>query len=610
MREPLPFEDAALQTRPAATQSIFSFCREMGRLWWRMKQPKQALIFSIISILAVAVSTLMLGRALRDLIDEQFFLQDTQQRLWALGSFMGIIVFFSLSSFGRSYFVADLGERFACDLRQRIFNHVLKLDVGFFENLRVGEIIARLGIDVELIQNSLGSSMAIALRNFLLFMGGGAMMLSISPKLTFYTLAIVPFVIIPIILFGRMVQRFSKRAQDEHAHLSGYMDETLHNIRTVQAFTHEKMDIHIFKKFAWQNYASARKRNLAKSTLSTFVMISVSAGIVLMLSWGAASLMHNELTTGMISAFVIYACVVGGSVGSFSEIAADLRRAAGAQERLFEILNAKPALHQAHPHRALSQPVRGIVAIHNVSFSYPTHTARMALHKVTFSIAPGENVAIVGPSGAGKSTIFSLLLRYFDPQSGAIYFDGVDLRDLDVHELRQHLGVVGQDIALFSTTILENIIYGCPNATSADISRAVTLSGVEMFLPEMPNGIKTHVGSHGVRLSGGQKQRVAIARAILRDPRFLLLDEATNALDAQSEEAVQTALRQLSSSRTTLVIAHRLSTVLRCDKIIVLDQGEIQDMGTHAELIDRNPLYQRLSTLQFPDARMNVRRAV
>lgn len=603
MREQTVYDTIENTNRPFVKSSLRESVRNLSFLYPYIKKHKRTLLISVIAIIAVAVLVILLGRESRILIDNKFFIHDAQKRLVAILNLLGIISLLALSSFGRSYYVSWLGERVATDVRKDIFNKVLNLDVSFFEDVRAGEIVSRLTIDMGLIQVVLGNSIAIGLRNILLLASGVAMMVATSIPLSLYTLAIVPFVIVPIALFGRTVQKFSKQAHDHLAHMGGYLDETLTHIRTVQAFTHEKIDELIFRNYAEASFKSATSRNYAKSLLSVVVMLSVSFGIIAMLWTGAAAIIQDQLTAGSLTAFIIYACVVAGATSSFSDIVLDIHRAAAGAERLCELLKVKPLLsEQDLGKKILKKPARGIVAVHNVSFAYPSNSERLILDKVTFSVSPGENLALVGPSGAGKSTISSLILRFYDPQSGSIYLDGNNIKDLSVSELRSHIALVRQDPTLFSTTIYENILYGNPGVNEQEVQKAIKLSGVENFLDDLPNGAHSLVGTDGVRLSSGQKQRIAIARAILRDPTVFLLDEATNALDAENEEAVQKALKNLTANRTTIVIAHRLATVLRCDKIVVLDHGVVQAVGTHAELISYNSLYRRLVTLQFPDA--------
>ncbi len=564
---------------------------------------RSTILLAFVSLVAASGVVLAFGGGLRSLIDHGFDCENHGRLSYVLFGLGGCILVLAVASFGRSYYVSWLGERVVCDLRQDVFQHILNLDVGFYEQTRAGELISRLTNDATLIQVVVGTSAAIAVRNFMLFTGGMVMMAFMSPKLTLYCLGVVPLVLVPIIILGRQVRGHSRTAQDRMADLGGYIDECLNNIRTVQAFTHEAIDKLIFKNYSASAFSAAIQRNFARGLLAGFVMVLIFSAIALVLWLGMQDVWNNTISMGDLSAFLFYAVVVASSAGSLSEIMADLQRAAGAADRLMALFQIqRSSLQRAAPSRALPEASRGILAIHNVSFSYPTHPERLVLDQMTLSVAPGENLAIVGPSGSGKSTIFSLLLRFYDPQSGSIYLDGVDIKDVSVSSLRHRIGIVSQEPALFSTTIYENILYGRPDATEAEVMQAAHIVRLQDFLPQLQNGIETLVGVRGVRLSGGQKQRIAIARAILRNPSLLLLDEATNALDAESEHAVQKGLHHLMNTRTSIVIAHRLATVLRAHRIVVLDQGKIQAVGTHAELITNCPLYRRLATLQFADA--------
>ncbi len=577
--------------------------RKLSFLRLYLKPYKSTMALALCSLVVVSAVVLGFGSGLRALIDQGFDYENHSRLTWVLLGLGGSIILLAVGSFGRSYYVSWLGERVVCDLRQDIFQHVLNLDVGFYEQTRAGELISRLTNDTTLIQVVVGTSAAIAVRNFMLLTGGLLMMALASPKLTLYALGVVPLVLIPIIFLGRRVRSFSRIAQDRMADLGGYIDECVNNIRTVQAFTHETIDRFIFKNYSASAFQTAIQRNFARSLLAGFVMVLIFSAIAFVLWLGMQDVWNHAMTMGDLSAFLFYAVLVASSAGSLSEIMADLQRAAGAADRILALFQIQhSSLQQAEPTRVLPETSRGILAIHNVCFAYPSHPERFVLNNFTLSVAPGENLAIVGPSGAGKSTVFSLLLRFYDPQSGSIYLDGVDIKDVSVQALRHRIGVVSQEPALFSTTIYENILYGRPDASDDDVMRAAQQVRLHDFLPHLPNGIQTLVGVRGVRLSGGQKQRIAIARAILRNPSLLLLDEATNSLDAESEHAVQQGLRHLMSTRTSIVIAHRLATVLRADRIVVLDQGMIQAVGTHAELITTNELYRRLATLQFADA--------
>jgi ATP-binding cassette subfamily B protein len=556
---------------------------------------------ALLALSLAAFMVLILGSGVRYLIDHGFMNQPDLNLLGILLGLSFLVGLLALASFGRVYYVTWIGERVVTDLRQHLFNHVLKLDVSFYEQIRIGEIISRLTTDTSLIQVLLGNSAAIAIRNFLLFIGGVVMMVVISPKLTLICSLVVPLVVIPIVLFGRRVRRFSKLSQDRVADMSGYIDETLNNVRTVQSFTHEEYDKLIFQRYSLNAFTAAVSRTLARSILAAIVIIVVFSAIAAVLWIGAIEVSAERMTVGTLSSFIFYAVVVAGSAGSLSEILGDLQRAIGAADRLLELLKVQPAFDNPEVIRQLPVVSKGIVAIHNVSFAYPSNP-RLVLKNITLSVRPGENLAIVGPSGVGKSTLFSLLTRFYDPQAGNIYFDGIDIKEVDLKDLRKRIAIVAQEPALFSASIYENILYGRPEASEQEVWQAADYVQLQNFLPTLPHGIHTIIGTKGVRLSGGQKQRISIARAILRNPSLLLLDEATNALDSESEQAVRQGLKHLISTRTTITIAHRFATVLNADRIIVFDQGGINGMGTHAELVSQNDLYRRLATIQFAEA--------
>jgi len=479
----------------------------------------------------------------------------------------------------------------------------LSLDVGFFELIRPGELVSRITADTTLIQVVIGTSAAVAARNFLLLAGGLLMMMATSLKLTLLTLIIVPFVLIPILIYGKRVRQLSRESQDEVANVGGFLEETIGGIRTCQAFIHEDNDRAKFKDHTEKAFGVSIQRIHLRSLLACLVMTLVFGGVSLVLWSGSRDVLGGTLQAGQLSAFIFYAVVVASSAGSFSEIFADLQRAMGALDRLRELLGTAPSLKSGGTatFRKLPIPSKGVIALHSVCFSYPNNPERSILNNITLSAAPGEKVAIVGPSGAGKSTLFSLLLRFYSPQSGAIYLDGIDVRDVDVGEVRSRMGLVPQDPMIFSQSLYENILYGRPNANESDVWKAAELAHLLDVIKGLPQGIHTLLGTKGVRLSGGQKQRVAIARAILRNPSLLLLDEATSALDSESEHLIQQSLNHLMATRTTIVIAHRLTTVLKADRIIVMDRGKIDAVGTHAELISEDGLYRRLAMMHYAE---------
>lgn len=561
------------------------------------------LILAILSLILAASMVLSLGWGLRHLIDHGFG-QENAANLDATLLLMGFaVVMLAVASFGRSYYIGWVGERVVTDLRQRVFNHLLSLDVGFFEMIRPGELVSRITADTTLVQVVIGTSAAIAVRNFLLLAGGLLMMMATSLKLTLLTLIIVPFVLVPILIYGKRVRQLSRESQDHMANVGGYLEETIGGIRTCQAFIHEDNDRAKFKDQTEKAFSVSVQRIYLRSLLACLVMTLVFGGVSLVLWNGSREVLVGTLQAGQLSAFIFYAVVVASSAGSFSEIFADLQRAMGALDRLSELLATAPSFKPNHTTalRKLPAPSKGVIALHNLCFAYPTNPERPILNNITLSAAPGEKIAIVGPSGAGKSTIFSLLLRFYTPQSGAIYFDGIDVRDVEVTEVRSRMGLVPQDPMIFSQSLYENILYGRPHPRETDVWKAAELAHLLDVIKDLPQGIHTLLGTKGVRLSGGQKQRVAIARAILRNPPLLLLDEATSALDSESEHLIQQSLNHLMATRTTIMIAHRLTTVLKADRIIVMDRGQIDAVGTHAELIREDGLYRRLAMMHYAE---------
>ncbi|MFQ5971782.1 MAG: ABC transporter transmembrane domain-containing protein [Alphaproteobacteria bacterium] len=554
---------------------------------------------AVVALVVAAATVLALGQGLRRLVDQGFTGDDTALLDSALLVLLAVILVLAAASYGRFFLVSWIGERVVADIRKTVYNHVLGLDQGFFEVTRVGEIMSRLTADTTLLQTVVGSSASMALRNLLLVAGGTVMMTITSPRLTGLVALVVPVVLVPIIIFGRQVRRLSRASQDRVADVGAHVDESLANIRTVQAFGHESVDRESFAGRVESAFATALRRVRARALLTAVVIMLVFGAVATMLWVGGRDVLAGELTAGQLSAFVFYAVLVAAGVGAITEVIGDLQRAAGATERLMELLDLRPRITAPTPAGSLPEPVTGRVAFVGVAFNYPSRPDRSALDGFDLTVEPGETVALVGPSGAGKTTVFQLLLRFYDPQRGAVTLEGMDVRELDPEDLRAQIGLVPQDPVIFSADAWSNIRYGRPDASDAEVKAAAEAAAATEFLERLPAGFRTFLGERGVRLSGGQRQRIAIARAILRDPRVLLLDEATSALDAASERAVQRALERLMRGRTTFVIAHRLATVLKADRIIVMDRGRIVAEGNHEQLIAQGGLYARLAELQF-----------
>ncbi|WP_455173059.1 ABC transporter transmembrane domain-containing protein [Azospirillum largimobile] len=563
---------------------------------------KWRILGAMVALTVAAGTVLGLGQGMRVLIDQGFAGGDTSLLDRALLVLLGVIALMAASTYGRFYLVSWIGERVVADIRRAVYDHVLTLSPGFFETTKTGEILSRLTTDTTLLQVVVGSSASIALRNALLFLGGTGMLLITSPKLTGLVALVVPLVVAPIVFFGRRVRKLSRDSQDRIADVGSFVEETLAAIRTVQAYTHEAIDRALFGKRVEEAFEVAIRRVRVRALMTVIVIVLVFGAVGIILWIGGHDVVAGRLTPGELSAFVIYSVVVAGSVGAISEVIGDLQRAAGATERLFGLLAIESEIRAPAAPKPLPSAAEGALSFDAVRFHYPSRPDWAALEGFSLDVKPGERVALVGPSGAGKSTVFQLLLRYYDPQAGSVRLDGVELRDADPVAVRRRLGLVAQDPVVFSANAWENIRYGRPDASDAEVRAAAEAAHALDFLDALPEGFGTFLGEKGVRLSGGQRQRLAIARAILRDPPVLLLDEATSALDAESERMVQDALDRLMHGRTTLIVAHRLATVLNADRIVVMDKGRVVETGTHAELVAQGGLYARLAALQFDRA--------
>lgn len=552
-----------------------------------------------IALLVSTAAMLVIPLAVRRMIDLGFGSQDGLfiDRYFAVLILIGLVL--AVASATRSYFVNWLGERVVADLRSDIFRHITGLGPAFFERTRSGEVMSRLTADTTQIKAAAGASISQALRSAIMLIGALIMMLVTSANLSLLVLLAIPVIVVPLIAFGRWVRRLSRRAQDTLAEASAYAAENLGAVRTMQAFAHEQVASQRYRDDVERAFDAAKERMLARAGLTAIAMFLVVASVTAILWFGAASVIQGDMTTGRLGQFVLYAVFAAAAFTQLSEVWGEISQAAGAAERLAELLKVEPDIRSPANPTELPSPSHGDVEFKDVCFSYPNRPQAAALDGVSFHAKRGETVAVVGPSGAGKTTIFNLLLRFFDPSSGDVRIDGVRLSDAEVEAVRARTALVPQDVALFADTIAENIRYGAPEANLEAVMEAADAAQAGAFIRALPDGFQTRLGERGVTLSGGQRQRIAIARALLKDAPILLLDEATSALDAESEQLVQRALEQVMKGRTTLVIAHRLATVQKADRILVLDKGRIVEEGTHADLVAKGGLYGRLAEMQF-----------
>nr|WP_299380066.1 ABC transporter transmembrane domain-containing protein [uncultured Halomonas sp.] len=578
--------------------------RVLLRLLSLLSPYRWRLVGAGIALLVASGSVLLLGQGLRLIIDRGFMAEDVTSLNQALSGLLGVVGVLAIASAARYYLVTWIGERLAADLRRQVFDHLLTLEPDFFENGLhdnggAGEIQSRLTADTSVLQSLFGSSLSVALRNLLMLIGAVILMLITQPWLSALVLLGIPATVLPILWFGRRVRRLSRHSQDRIAELGRYAGEALGGIRTLQAFGHEDEDRRVYGGHVESAFAVAVARTRQRAWLTGIAMLVVFTAVAFMLWQGGHAVLAGEMSAGELSAFVFYAVLAAGAVAALAEVAGDVQRASGAAERLLELLDTTANIQAPPAPRTLAYPLRGEIVAQRLCFAYPSRPDTPVLADIDIHIRPGERIALVGPSGAGKSTLLQLLLRFYDPDQGQLFLDGVNLRDLDPAELRHAIGMVAQEPVLFSGSAADNIRYGTPNASGEEVHQAARDANALAFIEALPNGFDSYLGPGGVQLSGGQRQRLAIARALLRNPTVLLLDEATSALDAESERLVQEALDRLMVGRTSLVVAHRLATVVAADRLLVFDHGRLVGVGTHAQLLESNSLYRHLASLQF-----------
>jgi ATP-binding cassette, subfamily B, bacterial len=587
------------ESKTSAPVSGIQRLRALGVLLQFAAPYRRRMILFSAALIVAASCFLVIGQGLKQVVDRGFSGGDPAALNHALFFMLAVVVVMAAATWVRFYLISWLGERVIADLRRAVFSHLLRLSPSWYESQRTGEMISRLTTDTALLEQVVGTSISMALRNGLLGIGSLVMLMLTSWKLTFLVLAMVPLVIGPIVVFGRKVRTLARDSQDRVADLGVYVDEALHEIRVAQAYVHEDEDRRQFAARTERAFAAARSRVRVRASLISAVIVLVFAGIGIILWIGGHDVLEGRLTASELSAFVFYAAMVASAAGALSEVIGDLQRGAGAAERLIEILDTQPQITAPAGPTSLPEFGSGSIGFEAVTFFYPTRSNQAALVDFTLEVRAGEKLALVGPSGAGKSTVFQLLLRFYDPAQGVIRIDGVDIRRVDPAELRRRIAMVPQEPAIFAASVFDNVRYGQLNATDAEVRQACEAAFASEFIERLPQAYQTELGERGVRLSGGQRQRLAIARAVLSNRPVLLLDEATSALDSESEGMVQRALERLMQSRTTLIIAHRLSTVKSVDRIAVMDAGRLIGLGTHAQLLASNPLYARLAELQF-----------
>ena len=560
---------------------------------------KKQVLAAFVVLIFTAMVMLSVGQGVRMLIDEGFAQQSLQQLQQAVLFILAITVLIAVGTFARFYLVSWLGERVSADIRLAVFNHVITLHPSYFETSGCGDIMSRITTDTTLLQSIIGSSFSMAIRSTLMLIGALVMLLATNIKLTLIVLLSVPFILLPILFYGRKVRNLSRKSQDSMADVGSYAGEAIEHIKTVQSYSHEQQERSSFAQEVEKAFQIGRSRIKQRATLIAGVIIIVFGAITGMLWVGGSDVIEGRMSGGDLGAFVFYAILVASSLATISEVLGELQRAAGATERLIEILQVKSHIMPPEINMCSTQDLTAEITFEKISFNYPSRPDHGATKGLSLTAEQGKVLALVGPSGAGKTTLFELLQRFYDPQIGQIFLGGTDIRQFDPKELRQQMALVPQQPALFSSDVFHNIRYGKPEASDEEVIEAAKKAHAHEFIVNLPEGYNSFLGERGVRLSGGQRQRIAIARAILKDPKVLLLDEATSALDSESEHHVQQALEELMRDRTTIIIAHRLSTIQHADKIAVLDQGKLVDLGTHNSLLTSCQLYQRLVELQF-----------
>jgi ATP-binding cassette subfamily B protein len=571
----------------------------MKWLFGQLKPYKSKVALAIIALIVGAASWLLLGQGIKAVVDDGFVANNADKLDQTMFLVMGIALVGSIAAYFRFYWMIWLGERVSADIRQKVYGHLLTLSPAFFAKTRTGEVISRFTADTTLLQSVVGMGLSMGLRSCITFIGALFLMLFSSPMLTLYVLIAVPIVLLPIRVFGAKVRIHSKNSQDKVADVGAYVDETLHEIHTVQSYSHEEIDKTLFQSRI-ESVMDAAHLRIKFRALLVACILAISIIAITLVAWvGAQQVLTGELSAGELTAFMFYAVMAGGAVATISEVIGEVQKAAGASERLMELLNTQTSIESPASPIPLVNNVKGDIELQNVSFNYPEAETVTVIKNLNLKINSGERIALVGPSGAGKSTLFQLLLRFYDVSSGQIELEKQNIKMLDVSALRDQFALVPQESVIFASSVKDNIGYGRTNASQLDIENAAKSARAHDFINELPEGYQTNLGERGVRLSGGQKQRIAIARAILADRPILLLDEATSSLDASNEQHVKLALEELMKDKTTLIIAHRLATVINADRIVVMDKGEIVAIGTHQELVESNALYREFAQLQL-----------